>query len=81
MLVMHVSAHVLECITSDFINGLHCDVRGELCARIIMDSNSFCMVGKQQNMRPVTDGVCEGRWHRECLGLEIQVLWDVAPCQ
>jgi hypothetical protein len=38
------------------------------------------VVGQQQNIRPVTDGVGEGRWHRERLVLKIEVLWDVAPC-
>jgi len=38
------------------------------------------VVGQQQNIRPVTDGVGEGRWQRERLVLKIEVLWDVAPC-
>jgi len=39
------------------------------------------MVGQQHNIRPVTDGVRGGRWHRECLILKIEDLRDVAPCQ
>jgi len=78
---MHIFAHVRECVPPDFTNGLYSDVvRGESCAHI-MNSNSFCVVRQQHNIRPVTDGVSEGNWHRECLVLKIEVLWDVAPCQ
>ena len=37
--VMHIFAHVQECILPDFTNGSHSDVCGELCAHIIMNSN------------------------------------------
>jgi len=63
---MHNFAHVWECIPPDFTNGLHSDVCGELCAHT-MKSNSFCVFGQEHNIRPVTDGVREGNWHRECL--------------
>jgi hypothetical protein len=79
--VMHIFAHIRECILLDFTNGLHSNVCGESCAHIVMNSSSFCVVGQQRNIRPVTDGVREGRWHWECLVLKVQVLWDVAPCQ
>jgi len=79
--IMHIFVHVQKCVPPDFTNGLHSDVVcGESCAHI-MNSNSFCVVGQQHNIRPVTDGFREGRWHRECLVLKIEVLWDVAPCQ
>ena len=42
---MYIFAHMYVTTTPDFTNGMHSGVAcGELCAHIIMNSNSFFMV-------------------------------------